>query len=39
MDGALKAGDFSIRAIAATLRRAGSTISRELKRKALESGA
>jgi IS30 family transposase len=35
----LKAGGFSIRAIGATLGRAGSTISRELKRNALESGA
>ena len=35
----LKAGGLSIRAIAATLGRAGSTISRELRRNALESGA
>jgi IS30 family transposase len=35
----LKAGGFSIRAIAAALGRAGSTISRELRRNALESGA
>jgi len=36
---ALKGAGLSIRAIAARLRRAGSTISRELKRNALESGA
>ena len=35
----LKAGGLGIRAIAATLGRAGSTISRELRRNALESGA
>ena len=36
---ALKGGDLSIRAIAARLGRAGSTISRELTWNALESGA
>jgi IS30 family transposase len=35
----LKAGGFSMRAIGVRLGRAGSTISRELKRNALESGA